>query len=90
MSSDRSPYTLQSPTDSAVPTAPRRPVRRGRRALRKRRSPRGALGVWAPRAQVFFKTAGEVHMLAQDYDGGEAIIQEALRLFRKVGLNPNP
>lgn len=25
-------------------------------------------------------------MLAQDYDGGEAIIQEALRLFRKVGL----
>ena len=29
-------------------------------------------------------------MLAQDYDGGEAIIQEALRLFRKVGLNPYP
>ena len=33
---------------------------------------------------VFYKTVGEIHMLAQDYIGGELVIKEAMHCFRKV------
>ena len=33
---------------------------------------------------VFYKTAAELYMLAQDYAGGEDLCHEALRCFRKV------
>lgn len=33
---------------------------------------------------VFYKTVGEMFMLAQDYVGGEVLINEALRCFRKI------
>jgi len=33
---------------------------------------------------VFFKTSAEMYMLAQDYAGGEALCNEALRCFHKV------
>ena len=33
---------------------------------------------------VFYKTAAELYMLAQDYTGGEHLCNEALRCFHKV------
>ena len=33
---------------------------------------------------VFYKTAAELYMLAQDYTGGEHLCNEALRCFNKV------
>ena len=33
---------------------------------------------------VLYKTVGEIHLLAQDYAGGEAVLREAMRCFGKV------
>ena len=33
---------------------------------------------------VLYKTVGEIHLLAQDYPGGEAVLREAMRCFGKV------
>ena len=33
---------------------------------------------------VLYKTVGEIHLLAQDYAGGEEVLHEAVRCFKKV------
>ena len=33
---------------------------------------------------VLYKTIGEVHLLAQDYAGGEEVLNDAVRMFKKV------
>ena len=33
---------------------------------------------------VLYKTVGEIHLLAQDYKGGEVVLNEAVRCLKKV------
>ena len=33
---------------------------------------------------VLYKTVGEIHLLAQDYKGGEDVLHEAVRCFKRV------
>ena len=52
-------------------------------ATRKRLTPaheRDELGTLA----VLYKTVGEIHLLAQDYAGGEDVLHEAVRCFKRV------
>jgi hypothetical protein len=43
---------------------------------------RGSHGAWV--AAVLYKTLAEIHLLAQDYVGGEAVLHEAMRCFKLV------
>ena len=56
------------------------PLIRAARARITKQHEREELGTLA----VLYKTVGEIHLLAQDYGGGEEVLHEAVRCFKKV------